>query len=81
MCGPATLTWSKPNASDGMITLIFGFMNRSSENLTSDAVTGSPFEKRAVRSWNVHVRPSGDVFHEVARPGPTPVAVAFTSVS
>jgi len=40
-------------ANSPKLPLRFGSINRSSENLTSSAVTGSPLEKLACRKWKV----------------------------
>jgi hypothetical protein len=45
----------------GKRLLTFGFLKRSSENFTSAAVTGAPFENRASRRWKTIVLPPFDI--------------------
>ena len=55
---------------------------RLSDHTTSLALTGSPFEKRAVfRKKKVHVRPSADVDHRSARSGSKPSPLTLTRAS
>ncbi len=66
----SSLAWMSSTASSAHCQGPLVSCGRLSDHTASLALTGSPFEKRAVfRRKNVHVRPSADVSQRSARSG------------
>ena len=83
MSGPVAVIVSMIAKSDARGDFVFGSRIRFSEYTTSSAVIARPLWNFTFpRSVNVHTSPSGDVCHDVARPGTIrTVGSTCTSVS